>query len=78
MVHRGSIKWYNPEKGYGFITPEGSTESGDDVFLHRSAVASAGLFNLTEGQLVTYDYVQNDANGKYSAENLKLVPKSSN
>ncbi|MEG8099034.1 cold shock domain-containing protein [Candidatus Liberibacter brunswickensis] len=71
VVPKGLIKWYDYQKGYGFIT---SSEPGEkDVFLHRSAVMSAGLPDVREGQEVTYDFVKNDATGKYSAENIKLV-----
>ena len=62
----GKIKWFNPKKGYGFIEPE----DGDKyVFVHITAVRSAGMQNLDEGQEVEYDLVEN--NGKTSAENLK-------
>ncbi|KGB27757.1 hypothetical protein GS16_01785 [Candidatus Liberibacter solanacearum] len=68
---RGSIKWYDDKKGYGFITPASAGER--DVFLHRSAVISAGLPDVREGQEIIYDFVQNKDTGKYSAENIKLV-----
>jgi CspA family cold shock protein len=48
----GTVKWFNPAKGYGFITPD---EGGKDVFVHISAVEQAGLGTLTEGQRVTYE-----------------------
>ena len=62
----GTVKWFNPKKGYGFIAPE---EGDKDVFVHISAVKSAGMQDLDEGQEVEYDLVEN--NGKTSAENLK-------
>ena len=62
----GKVKWFNSTKGYGFIEAE---EGGDDVFVHISAVKSAGMQDLDEGQEVEYDLVEN--NGKTSAENLK-------
>lgn len=68
---RGSIKWYDANKGYGFITSASAGEK--DVFLHRSAVISAGLPDVREGQEVIYDFVKNESTGKYSAENIKLV-----
>ncbi|RPD37209.1 cold-shock protein [Candidatus Liberibacter solanacearum] len=68
---RGSIKWYDDKKGYGFITSASAGEK--DVFLHRSAVMSAGLPDIREGQEVIYDFVLNKDTGKYSAENIKLV-----
>ena len=63
---KGKVKWYNSTKGYGFIEAE---EGGDDVFVHISAVKSAGMQDLDEGQEVEYDLQEN--NGKTSAENLK-------
>ncbi|MHA0899187.1 MAG: cold-shock protein [Candidatus Liberibacter solanacearum] len=68
---RGSIKWYDANKGYGFITSASAGEK--DVFLHRSAVMSAGLPDVREGQEVIYDFVENETTGKFSAENIKLV-----
>jgi CspA family cold shock protein len=65
---RGTVKWFNPTKGYGFIQPEGS--SGRDVFVHISAVERAGLTTLNEGQTVEYEEVSNK--GKTSADNLKV------
>jgi CspA family cold shock protein len=63
---KGKVKWFNSTKGYGFIE---ANEGGDDVFVHISAVKSAGMQDLDEGQEVEYDLVEN--NGKTSAENLK-------
>ena len=63
---KGKVKWFNSTKGYGFIEPE---EGDKDVFFHITAVRSAGMQNLDEGQEVEYDLVEN--NGKTSAENLK-------
>jgi CspA family cold shock protein len=51
----GIVKWFNPAKGYGFITPD---EGGKDVFVHISAVQQAGLGSLNEGQRVTYEGVK--------------------
>ena len=62
----GVVKWYNPEKGFGFIAPEGG---GKDVFVHATAVEAAGLRTLTEGQKVSFDIVP-DARGA-KASNLK-------
>jgi CspA family cold shock protein len=62
----GTVKWFNPTKGYGFIQPQGG---GKDVFVHISAVERAGLSTLNEGQTVEYEVVSN--RGKESAENLK-------
>jgi CspA family cold shock protein len=63
----GTVKWFNPTKGYGFIQPQGG---GKDVFVHISAVERAGLSTLNEGQNVDYEVVAN--RGKESAENLKV------
>ena len=64
---RGSVKWFNSQKGYGFIQPQGG---GKDVFVHISAVERAGLSNLNEGQVIEYEEVANK--GKTLAENLKV------
>ena len=67
-VQKGTVKWFNPTKGYGFIRPS----TGDkDVFVHISAVERAGLGSLNEGQTVEYELVSN--RGKTSAENLKVA-----
>ena len=67
-VASGTVKWFNPTKGYGFIQPSGG--GGKDVFVHISAVERAGLNTLNEGQQVDYEIVSN--RGKESAENLKV------
>ena len=64
----GTVKWFNPTKGYGFIQPSGG--GGKDVFVHISAVERAGLSTLNEGQQLDYELVSN--RGKESAENLKI------
>ncbi len=64
---KGTVKWFNSQKGYGFIQPQAG---GKDVFVHISAVERAGLAGLAEGQVVEYEEVANK--GKTSAENLKL------
>ena len=63
----GTVKWFNPTKGYGFIQPSGG---GRDVFVHISAVERAGLSSLNEGQAVEYEIESN--RGKESAINLKI------
>ncbi len=65
----GTVKWFNPVKGYGFIEPE---DRSKDVFVHISAVERAGLNGLNDGQKVSYD-LQRGQNGKSSAENLTVV-----
>jgi CspA family cold shock protein len=64
---RGTVKWFNTQKGYGFIQPQ---DGGKDVFVHISAVERAGLPGLNEGQTVEFELVSN--RGKTSAENLKV------
>jgi len=66
----GTVKWFNPTKGFGFIQPEGG---GQDVFVHISAVEQAGLRGLNEGQLVTFDLEQDRRSGKTSATNLRVM-----
>ena len=65
----GTVKWFNSQKGYGFITPDGGAK---DVFVHISAVERAGLRGLNEGQRVEYDLTPGK-DGKSSAENLKVA-----
>jgi CspA family cold shock protein len=64
---RGTVKWFNPTKGYGFIQPQGG---GKDVFVHISAVERAGLSTLNEGQQIEYEIEEN--RGKTSAVDLKV------
>ena len=63
----GTVKWFNPGKGFGFIEPD---NGGKDVFVHISAVEKAGLNTLKEGAKVSYDEISN--RGKTSAENLQV------
>ncbi|HMG50276.1 MULTISPECIES: cold-shock protein [Inquilinus] len=66
----GTVKWFNSQKGYGFIQPE----NGDkDVFVHISAVERAGLHSLNEGQKVNYELETDRRTGKVSAGNLQEV-----
>jgi CspA family cold shock protein len=65
----GTVKWFNSQKGYGFIQPTGGS-GGRDVFVHISAVERAGLSSLNEGQHVEYEIEDN--RGKSSAVNLKV------
>ena len=64
----GTVKWFNPTKGYGFIQPD---DGGADVFVHISAVERAGLRSLNEGQKVNYDLEQDRRSGKMAAGNLQ-------
>ncbi len=66
----GVVKWFNSQKGFGFIQPE----NGDkDVFVHISAVERAGMGTLNEGQKVSFDLVADRRSGKSSAENLRAA-----
>ncbi len=65
----GTVKWFNPVKGYGFIQPN---DGGQDAFVHISAVERAGLDSLREGQKVEFELVPG-RNGKSSAENLVVL-----
>jgi|TARA_R110002096_G_scaffold416576_2_gene619398 cold shock protein len=64
----GTVKWFNPNKGFGFIAPD---EGGSDVFVHISAVERAGIDRLDDGQKVSYEIVE--SRGKEAADELKLV-----
>jgi CspA family cold shock protein len=64
----GTVKWFNAQKGYGFIQPD---EGGADVFVHISAVERAGLNGLVEGQKIAYEIIADRRSGKSSAGNLK-------
>ena len=64
----GTVKWFNAQKGYGFIQPD---DGSKDVFVHISAVERAGLSTLNEGQVLEFELVTN--RGKTSAENLKVA-----
>jgi len=66
---KGTVKWFNATKGYGFITPE---DGSKDAFVHISAVERAGLPGLNEGQEVEFE-LEMGKNGKESAQNLKVV-----
>ena len=65
----GTVKWFNPAKGFGFIRPD---DGGGDVFVHISAVEQAGLAGLDEGQVVDYEVTADGRTGKLSAANLRV------
>jgi CspA family cold shock protein len=67
---QGTVKWYNGQKGYGFIQPD---DGGKDVFVHISAVERSGMHSLNEGQRVVFEIVANRRTGKSSAENLRAT-----
>ena len=69
-MNKGTVKWFNGQKGFGFIEPE----NGDkDVFVHISAVERAGMNTLNEGQKVSFDVVADRRTGKSSADNLRTA-----
>lgn len=70
VMSTGTVKWFNGQKGFGFIQP---TDGGTDVFVHISAVERAGLTGLAEGQKVSYEAKTDKMRGKTSAENLSLL-----
>jgi cold shock protein len=67
---QGTVKWFNSQKGFGFIQPD---DGGKDVFVHISAVERAGMSNLNEGQKISYEVVADRRSGKSSADNLRAV-----
>jgi cold shock protein len=67
---QGTVKWFNSQKGFGFIQPD---DGGKDVFVHISAVERSGLNGLNEGQKVSFDLVTDRKNGKASAGNLRTI-----
>lgn len=68
MQTSGTVKWFNPTKGYGFIEPD---DGSKDVFVHISAVERAGLRSLQEGQRVSFTN-EEDRRGRFAAENLQV------
>ena len=66
----GTVKWFNSQKGFGFIAPDGG---GPDVFVHISAIERAGLSSLNDGQKVSFEIVKDPKNGKSSAAQLKII-----
>lgn len=68
-MQTGVVKWFNADKGFGFIQPEGG---GGDVFVHISAIERAGLRSLVEGQRVGYEILVDRRSGKSSADQLQV------
>ncbi len=66
----GTVKWFNSNKGYGFIQPD---NGGKDVFVHASALEQAGIRSLNEGQKVSFEETPDKRSGKVSATNLKAM-----
>jgi cold shock protein len=69
-MNTGTVMWFNNQKGFGFIQPDNGAK---DVFVHISAVERAGMYDLKEGQKVTFDIVSDSRTGKSSAENLQAA-----
>jgi CspA family cold shock protein len=69
-MNKGTVKWFNGQKGFGFIQPESGNK---DVFVHISAVERAGMSTLNEGQKVAFDIVADRRTGKSAAENLRAA-----
>ena len=69
----GIVKWFNGQKGYGFIQPD---DGGKDVFVHISAVERAGLSQLNEGQKVSFEITADRKTGKTTADNLRVLANS--
>jgi cold shock protein len=66
----GTVKWFNPEKGFGFIAPD---DGGKDAFVHISALQRSGISDLREGQKVSFELVPDRRTGKMTAEDLKIL-----
>jgi CspA family cold shock protein len=66
----GTVKWFNSQKGFGFIQPD---DGGKDVFVHISAVERAGMSNLNEGQKLSYELTLDKRSGKSSADQLRAI-----
>ena len=69
-MQTGTVKWFNAQKGFGFIQPD---NGGSDVFVHISAVERAGMSNLNEGQKINFEIVADKRTGKSSAGNLSAA-----
>jgi cold shock protein len=69
-MQAGIVKWFNAQKGFGFIQPD---SGGNDVFVHVSAVERAGLRGLAEGQKISYEIVADSRSGKSSADRLEVA-----
>jgi CspA family cold shock protein len=69
-VFKGTVKWFNAQKGFGFIAPD---NGGSDAFVHISAVERAGISDLREGQKVSFELISDRRTGKMAAEKLELL-----
>ena len=68
LMKTGKVKWFNENKGYGFIAPD---DGEKDVFVHYTALEKAGIKNLAEGQKVSFEITENK--GKFAADNIKIT-----
>lgn len=66
----GTVKWFNNDKGFGFIQPD---DGGQDAFVHISVVERAGIRTLQEGQKLSFELIQDTRSGKMSADNLQVA-----
>lgn len=71
-MSKGTVKWFNIQKGYGFINPD---EEGSDVFVHITAVQNSGMAELSEGQRVEFELAE-QRNGRVAAVNLSIVEEA--
>ena len=69
-MSQGTVKWFNTQKGFGFIQPN---DGGKDAFVHISALERAGISTLRDGQKVSYELVADRRTGKQAAENLSIL-----
>jgi CspA family cold shock protein len=69
-MSKGTVKWFNAEKGFGFIVPD---DGGKDAFVHISAVERSGLSQLREGDKIAFEMVADQRSGKLSAEKLEML-----
>jgi CspA family cold shock protein len=69
-MSKGTVKWFNTEKGFGFIAPD---DGGKDAFVHISAVERAGIGALREGDKVSFELVADQRSGKLSADRLEMI-----
>jgi cold shock protein len=70
VMTTGTVKWYNSQKGFGFIQPD---DGGKDAFVHATAIERAGMSDLREGQKISFELVTDTRSGKMSAEKLHTV-----
>ena len=70
VMPTGTVKWYNSQKGFGFIQPD---DGGKDAFVHVSAIERAGMSDLREGQKISFELITDKRSGKMSADKLQAV-----